>query len=243
LSVRSKKTAEIIPCSVPSYIVTFSDMITLLLTFFVMLLSLAHSQDLIRFKATQDSFSKRQREEGLGMLVGKQVTPELGQIKPKYAVLDSDENPSPRILDTREENIRRKYQKLAPLMKALPSQLTASRPNFAATPVRFLPGQAVLDKSAATFLTQFASDLQHSGDLKNVKLYVLGLADEEKTEKEQWIVSSLRAQRVAEQLKNAGLKCPVYAWGAGSGGQWVGRDGQASKQSQILIAVLRPDAP
>ena len=242
MSSKRKQAPEIEPATVPAYIVTFSDMTTLLLTFFVLLISMANTQDSEFFNKARDSCVKS-TGVGQGMLIGKQVTPELGQVKPKYAVLDSDENPSPRILDTREENIRRKYQKLAPLMRALPSQLTASSPNFTATPVCFLPGQAELDKSAATFLTQFASDLQHSGDLKNVKLYVLGLAGQEKTEKEQWIVSSLRAQRVAEQLKNDGLHCPVYAWGAGSGGQWVGRDGQASKQSQILIAVLRPDAP
>ena len=37
---RKNQTPEILPPKVPGYIVTFSDMVTLLLTFFVMLLTL-----------------------------------------------------------------------------------------------------------------------------------------------------------------------------------------------------------
>ncbi|MHC4160174.1 MAG: hypothetical protein ACYSSO_13970, partial [Planctomycetota bacterium] len=32
---------------------------------------------------------------------------------------------------------------------------------------------------------------------------------------------------------------PVYSWGAGPGGNWVDQDSPISRQSQILIAVLR----
>jgi len=32
---------------------------------------------------------------------------------------------------------------------------------------------------------------------------------------------------------------PVYSWGAGSGGAWVGEDSMVSEKSQILIAILR----
>ncbi|MDD5011702.1 MAG: flagellar motor protein MotB, partial [Phycisphaerae bacterium] len=39
------------PPSVPAYIVTFSDMVTLLLTFFVLLISLAKMQDPEKFNA------------------------------------------------------------------------------------------------------------------------------------------------------------------------------------------------
>lgn len=242
MSSKRKQTPETEPCSVPAYIVTFSDMITLLLTFFVLLISMANTQDAEFFFKARNSCIKS-IGAGQGMLPGKQMTPDLNQVKVKYTLADPDENSSARTLDAKEEDLRRKFQKLASSMKTMPSQITASKPDFSVTPVHFLPGQATLDKSAKTFLKQFAEDLQQTASLENIKLYILGLAGEEKTEKEQWVVSSLRAQRVADLLKEIGLKCPVYSWGAGSGGLWVGPDSQASEQSQILIAILRADTP
>jgi len=84
-------------------------------------------------------------------------------------------------------------------------------------------------------------------------LYVLGLAPDETTEKEQWILSARRAEAVARFMRNnldlaAGvqqgfseslLKWSVHSWGAGSGGEWAGPDSFLSERSQILIAILR----
>lgn len=92
------------------------------------------------------------------------------------------------------------------------------------------------------FLTQFAVNLQQDADSEGLKLYVLGLARDERGEKEQWMLSAGRAQAVADFLKHllpSQLQCPVYSWGAGSGGHWVTRDSSVSDQSQILISVLR----
>ena len=55
---------------VPAYIVTFSDMVTLLLTFFVLLLTLAQVQDPELFNRGRDSFFESIRYCGLGNLLG-----------------------------------------------------------------------------------------------------------------------------------------------------------------------------
>jgi len=84
---------------------------------------------------------------------------------------------------------------------------------------------------------------------------VLGLAYDGLTEQERWILSAKRAQAVADYLRDtlsgAGgeqlrrsliggeAKWSIYSWGAGPGGDWVGRDSPISQQSEILIAVLR----
>lgn len=215
-------------------------MVTLLLTFFVLLISMAHKQDKIFFNKARDSFLQR-GGIGLGIRPGRRVTPVLGQVQSKYPTPELDEEPPPRTLDAKEEIVRRKFQKLAAIMTTLPSQLKDVRPTFSITPVRFLPGQADLDNSGKTFLNKFAEDLQGHANRESIKLYVLGLAGEEKSEKDQWILSSLRAQTVARYLKETGLRCPVLAWGAGPGGQWTAPDSLVSEQSQILIAVLRAD--
>ncbi len=56
---------------VPAYIVTFSDMVTLLLTFFVMLLSLASVQDPELFNRGRGAFAQTIKDLGLGILYGK----------------------------------------------------------------------------------------------------------------------------------------------------------------------------
>ena len=62
---------------VPGYIVTFSDMVTLLLTFFVMLLSLSQIQDPELFDKGRDAFLESIRNIGLGVLFGKEDIPNL----------------------------------------------------------------------------------------------------------------------------------------------------------------------
>jgi chemotaxis protein MotB len=237
---RFQKTPDPEPPSVPAYIVTFSDMVTLLLTFFVLLISMAHKQDKIFFNKARDSFLQR-GGIGLGICMGKRVTPVLGHVQSKYSTPKMDEAPPPRTLDAKEEIVRRKFKKLAAIMTTLPSQLKDVRPTFSITPVRFVLGQAALENSGKTFLDKFAENLQGHVNQESIKLYVLGVAAEEKSEKDQWILSSLRAQNVARYLKGTGLRCPVLAWGAGPGGEWTASESLVSEQSQILIAVLRAE--
>ncbi len=127
-------------------------------------------------------------------------------------------------------------------MTTMPSQIVAKRANFSVTNISFSPGKARLNERAKKFLTQFAVDLQQNAGSQEVKLYVLGLAGEEKTEKRQWILSAKRAQAIADFLNDilpSEAKWPVYSWGAGPGGDWVTQDSPIYRQSHILIAVLR----
>ncbi len=237
----SKKQQQSSP-KVPAYIVTFSDMVTLLLTFFVMLLSLSTVQDREMFNLTRDAFVEHIDCFGLGMLMGKKVGPDFGNAKPKYSIIDPDQDFPVRTIDAREEKVRRMFKNVAQSMKTMRSQIVAERTDFSVTNISFPPGQALLNEPAEKYLTQFALNLQQDASPENIKLYVLGLADDERTEKAQWILSARRAQVVADFLNDvlpSQLQCPVYSWGAGPGGYWVGRYSSGSKESQILIAVLR----
>ncbi|RKY08476.1 MAG: hypothetical protein DRP66_04450 [Planctomycetota bacterium] len=227
---------------VPAYIVTFSDMVTLLLTFFVMLLSLASVQDPELFNVSRDAFVKHINSFGLGMLMGKKVASDFGHVKDTYYIDDPDEVFSVRTIDANEENIRRLFKKVAESMKTMPSQIVAQRTAFSVTGISFPPGQARLNARAEKYLTEFAMNLQQDRASAGVKLYVLGLAEDEPTEKERYMLSAKRARAVADFLKSilpSQLRCPVYSWGAGSGGCWVARGSLGYKESQILIAVLR----
>jgi len=241
LSRESKKQQQSSP-KVPAYIVTFSDMVTLLLTFFVMLLSLTTVQDPKMFHVTRDAFVKSINSFGLGMLMGKKISPDFGHTKPKYFIVDPDQNLPVRTIDAREEEMRRMFKNVALSMKTMRSQIVAETIDFSVTNVSFPPGQALLDEPAGKYLRQFALNLQQEPGSQNIKLYVLGLADDERTEKAQWILSARRAHVVADFLNDvlpSQLQYPVYSWGAGPGGCWITRDSPVSEESQILIAVLR----
>lgn len=239
---------------VPAYIVTFSDMTTLLLTFFVMLLSLASVQEQDLIGKGRDSFTFSLRNLGLGLLLGRKPKADFDNIKIKYFIKEPDESFSGRSIHAREEEIRRTFKELNQYMKAVPSDVSAKKTDFSVTNIRFARGDTRLDESAKQFLSSFCLNLRQDPGSKPVKLYVLGLAGDQAGEKEQWMISAKRAKAVADYIR--GILSPVsdsqtqdggwskwfvYWWGAGPGGDWVKRDSPISKQTQILIAVLRTD--
>jgi len=250
------KTEESGP-KVPGYIVTFSDMVTLLLTFFVMLLSLANVQDDEMFYKGRDSFSHAIRSLGLGMLLGRKPSPDFGHVKIKYFISSPDKLFKGRSINIKEEEIRQVFNELRQSMKTMPSEIVATKTDFSVANIRFARGVSRLDASAKQFLGNFCSNLQQDSGSRPIKLYVLGLAGDQATEKDQWILSAKRAKVVADYLRGilssgSGFqtqrsafggwsKWSVYWWGAGPGGDWVRQDSPISKQSQILIAVLRAD--
>ena len=239
---------------VPAYIVTFSDMTTLLLTFFVMLLSLASMQDPELFRKGRDSFRFSLDYLGLGTLTGREQKPDLGHLKIKYSIKEPDNLSKDRSINTKEEKIRQLFNELQKSMRAMRLESVAKKNDFTVTNIRFGRDEARLDESAKQFLGGFCSQLQQNYGSRPVKLYVLGLAADQTGEKEQWILSAKRAKAVADYLRGilssgSGIqtqrgtfenwsKWSVYWWGAGPGGDWVRQDSPISKQSQILIAVL-----
>jgi chemotaxis protein MotB len=241
LSSKRQAVEESSP-KVPAYIVTYSDMVTLLLTFFVMLLTLAKIQDPALFNKGRDSFIKSIRYIGLGILFGRKDTSDLGNIKIKHFTSEPDVTFARRSIDANQEKARRLFKKLTQSMTAIPSQIVAENTNFALTNMRFPKGQATLNEPAKNFLNKFCMHLQQDLGSEAINLYVLGLASDEANEKQQWILSARRAQAVAEFIRDilpSAPNWPVYSWGAGPGGDWAGENSPISEKSHILIAILR----
>jgi len=233
----------------PAYLVTFGALVTLLVLFFVLLLTLATVQDCGyvgkgRYTEAQKSFTRAIRTLGLGMFYSKKQGPDFGNIKPKYFIIKPDGAFEGRTIDAKEEGIRRTFQEVSRSVKTMPSQIVAKTTNFSVTNIRFRRGSASLNEAAKRFLTKFSLNLEQEAASKTIKLYVLGLAGDETSEKQQWIVSARRAQAVADffpaTLPSADT-WPGASGGAGPGGDWVGRNSPISRQSQISIAVLRAD--
>lgn len=239
---------------VPAYIVTFSDMVTLLLTFFVLLLTLAKVQDPELFNQGRDSFWESIHLCGLGILLGNEPGPDFDAIKTKYRTSEPQATQD-RAIDEYREKLRRIFERLNESMTTLPSQIVGQRLDFSITAVKFGRGESSLDDASRQYLAKYCIDLRQNVSAETCTLYVLGLAGDEATEMRQWILSARRAQAVAQFLQEQLAQRPgtpvafapaaeaspwhILWWGAGPGGNWAGQDRPDPGQSQILIAMLR----
>jgi len=227
----------------PAWTVTFSDMITLLLTFFVLLLSLGSTKDAgIVDKGRGDAFVKSLKGHGRGFGQGKKIKSKLNHEQSYYGTDMKDDSSSERLLDAEEEKVRRLFKEVSKSMKAIPSQITSDETAFSPTNIKFADNSDKLDINPADLFNELCSSLkQNQSD--DIKLCIVGLANDTKDEKQRWILSAKRAQIVSDLLKKTlkeqKLDYPVYSWGAGDGGEWTNTDSAFSKELQVLITILR----
>ena len=236
-----KKTSEEAPGGVPAYIVTFSDMITLLLTFFVLLFAMADEQNAVPYAQNLTAFKNAVAGFGLpGMLFSRSDGSQFEHPLVKYRVRKGNDATEGRSIDSETEMMRRVIMDLEYLMEISPSQITASSKTFTVIDINFESGSWELNESAKQFLNKYSRQIQENLLNQPLAFYVVGMAGSETPEKQQWIVSGNRAQAVADHLKDklSGSSWPVYCWGVGPGGDWTNSSGFISKKSQIMIVML-----
>jgi flagellar motor protein MotB len=239
---RKKNVAEDDKPQVPAYIVTFSDMVTLLLTFFVLLLAMADEQKVELFTAGQSAFKRALADFGLsGSLFSMHGGLDFGHPKAKYKVDEGRDEADDRSIDSQMEMLRRKLLDVERTMEILPSQIVCASKTFTVTDIHFERGSWSLNEPAKEFLRTYCRQLAESLGSEAVSVYVVGLAATERSERRQWLVSAHRAEAVADFIKESlgeQSNGSVYSWGAGAGGDWSGSSGVISKQTNIMIVAL-----
>jgi len=234
----------------PTWILSYGDMVTQLLAFFVLLQSFAHVRDASLFFVGQGSY--RRAIAGLGLpawLFGREDKPVRGHPSTKYPTEETTDANVPR-QDTRDaddEKIRNLFADLRKQMEVAAEDAAAKLVRVEATPIRFAPGSERLDEPARGHLRQFVADLREALAGKAVRVCVVGLAAEEKAPQRQWMLSAGRARAVeahlTELLATAGAagQWQVCSWGAGPGGAWCRRHGVLPQRTSIVMVVLTED--
>jgi len=232
---------------VPGWIISFTDMITLLLAFFVLLQAFARVRDPKLFYLGQGSFQRA--IAGLGvpdLLFGKRARPEYEYKKKKNPTeADKDKSNKNRVLDAEDEKIRKLFADLKKTVETKTSDLTNRVVDVMPTPIRFRTGAAELDAAGREFLKTMAVNLAQSLQAKDVRIHVVGLGADATYGRQQWILSARRAeaaeqflrQALSDQIHRAGWR--IDSWGAGSGDRWCSRFGVQGKQSFIVVGVVK----
>ena len=224
---------------VPVYIVTFSDMITLLLTFFVLLLSMASKIEETKMERGRKAFINALSNFGLtGTAFSKKFSLKLNESGKIYKSDKNEESPVDQSIDMTEETVRRVFKQLEKLMKITPAQITGKTPEFMPTSIKFAKGKSALNRNAKRFIDNFCFNLKENIS-QSLTLYIVGFAPEVPGDAEQYMLSASRAQAVADYARKTLKENPdwkIHCWGAGPGGQWK-TNGPAA-EAEIIMATL-----
>jgi outer membrane protein OmpA-like peptidoglycan-associated protein len=239
----------------PLWIISFADMISLLMAFFVMLQTLAseHTNELFttgrgKFEATIGEFRRNIDGFGIPDLIAN-ITDNRAYKSPRMQYQCDSPDTQPVAIPASsgdEEKLRRVFTKLSQSAKTDRPQLTGKIQDSIFLPVQFSPDGSQLDSDTQSRLTHQAAILQESGVAdKTIVYYVVGQARDLSSPSEQWLVSEKRAKTVAEFLGSVmpeSLRDHIYWWGAGAGGAWFASAKDDGAQNHVLIVTLVPSS-
>ena len=242
---RRRKSAES-GAGVPGWIVSFTDMVTLLLSFFIMLQSLAIKQDAEIFYQGQGGF--RRAIAGFGVpdwLFGQREQTDLGNVRVEHPTEeDPDAVTRHRPIDPEDDKIRQVFDDLRRMAETHVTDYSGQPLRLVVTPIRFGPSDATVDESAREFLTALVAGLRPKAGGRAPSLQVIALAPDVTDPDTQWMLSAARAKAVETVLVDAldaempGSGAQVESWGAGGSGRWGVAAGKVPHPTYVVIGLL-----
>lgn len=223
--------------SVPAYIVTFSDMVTLLLTFFVLLLSMAEDNNPEKFRLGQESFRRSLANFGLrGILYTLSTNNNYSEDMINYPI-DEDEEKQLTPTNAHEEKLRRLFNKINDNMEVRPSQIKGRLTDLITPAINFGSTSDNLTQKHESILSEICSELTLSD--QKYTIYVVGLAPD-KWGDDKWIIASKRGAAVAEYMyKKLGSGFKIHSWGTADASDWLISSSSSTIESDIIIVILQ----
>ncbi len=230
----------------PAWIVSYSDMVTLLLAFFVLLQVFAMTQDPDLLAQGRGGFRRSIRQFGLPRWLFGRKEFQIEDYKKKiYPTEEDDETRRQRIIDAEDRKIRQVFQDLKRKIDTETNEDLTSPENVINMPIRFGRSQASLDAAGRKALSDLAVSIKQSSPEGQVKIYVVGLAPDEPSGEGRWVLSARRARAVQEFL-GQGLSGEtttrgwnLVSWGAGAGQLYDSRSRGTNGRTFIRIAIHR----
>lgn len=227
---------------VPIWIISFADMITLLLSFFVMLQTMAKTRDSTLFGVSQDSFRRAIAGYGVpDILFGKQTGPQFDYKKLKYPTEQTDDPGMPhRVIDADDDQIRHLFDQITRQIETQTSEQGQTVVNMVSAPLKLSGGPSSLDPSDREFLISFASNLKQTLSGQDNSVEIIALAGGAGSGKDQYRQALQKAQAVGEflgkQLGSQADNWPV-TMKATIKNEKLSRTSSTRNDSGILIAV------
>ncbi|MFW6162398.1 MAG: OmpA/MotB family protein [Planctomycetota bacterium] len=230
---RRTKKPEPTKRGVPAYMTSFADMMTLMLTFFILLVSFAEEQRAELVAAGTGSFVNAIETLGLpGLLPGGRRTIEMGQVPANFTI-------PAHHLEKSEELLSRHLRKAPPerlRRSTIEYHLRHKHGVVLATSVRFVPRTAELARGSRQELDAVAAMAWQSRSHVGIEAHAHGPGD-------GWELSALRAAAVARYLRQEGLIPYARMTLAGYGSfQPLAQRGAGRRSDDRINILLSPES-
>lgn len=236
------------PSSIPSWVVSFGDMITNLLACFVMMQAFATTQSRTLFNAGMGSYRRAVSQCGLpNWLFGKADGPEFDYRKIKYPTPNDDTKDDAdlsRIIDMQEDQIRQAFAEMTQAMETSGQEVSEKLLGLRRLDVKYPPDGVELDESGRGALSQLTAELRQGLARRKARVCVIAVVAQTGTDQQRWVLSARRARRAEEYLRQelasdirAG-RLEMMSWGTGEGSQWCKRVGLDRPADSIILAII-----
>jgi len=239
----------------PLWIMSFGDMVTNLLAFFMIIQSFSKSQESGFLYAGQNSMVAIGPAEGSGKkFVGNPPPFGWGNPRPLFPTEGDEDNLTPeRIIDAEDEKNRQIFDDIRKAMDTDVADGSREAQRVFPMPARFAAASTDLPPEARDFLAAFAVDFQQA--YTEASIYVIGMAPDAADAKTQFMLSARRAEAAREFLaqclpaagfarrgldereqESVGPRTRISAWGIGSGRE--GRRALATAQPPHVVVIV-----